>query len=490
MLSQNDKTFSTFLKTSSSTFVKAGLLDQPLMRDAPYYIDVFKIKGTTELEFIDCYDYFISYFTKFFKLLKKSKSTNFKNLSTSQLNSLSNKQLKSIVSSSDVAFKGAFNLLKFSELDGFNLGYSKTLTGKGIGLKFKMILIHTAYELLDSEIDDPEVFCLLPFMQEGIGCDRISDAFISISHKNFLKYTERKLKELDIEKTKEFDYNTEKLKLIKPSHFKHPLILIPKKYVTSLPFNFCWSDIFNSYNENSVLRDKLNNLILSNYQKNNKEPITKSEVSQTLKKNPDLLKEIVSEFKETIPLTKIEEECSKKTEKELKNLKLPKIENFREKVKFVLDKFKWFVEKKALWRSFYHEKKPLSEAHIQRAFFIIAELLCERFEISVISEADTGIGKVDFKFIDRRESILLEIKLTTNKRLKHGFVTQLSEYIDAEKPVYSYFLVVIMEATTNQKNNADIERYESLIKLRTNISENKYIYSVDARPKVSASKKC
>ena len=158
MLSQDNKTFSTFLKIPKSEFVKAGLLDQPLTMDAPYYIDVFKVKETTELEFIDCYDDFISYFTKFFNLLKKSESVVLKKLNILELNNLSNKQLKNIVVSSDIAFRGAFRLLKFSEIDGFNLGYSKTLSGSGIGLKFKMILIHTAHELLDSGIDDPEVF--------------------------------------------------------------------------------------------------------------------------------------------------------------------------------------------------------------------------------------------------------------------------------------------------------------------------------------------
>lgn len=271
------------------------------------------------------------------------------------MNSLPNDKLKKIVTTSDVAFKGAFNLLNFKEVDGFNLGYSKTLQGASIGLRFKMILMHTAHELLELDIDDPEVFCLLPFLQEGIGCDRISDMFISICYENFLKYTERKLGEFGVTNTRQFNYGEQKLKLVKPTVFKQPLILIPKKYITHLPLSFCWSDMIDSYDENSALREKLNKLILSKYK--TKKDVTKSVVSKMLKDNPSFLKEIINEFKGMTTLVKVEKNFFEEIEEELTNLELPKVVNLEDKVKFILNKFKWFVEKKGLWRLFYHKRE-------------------------------------------------------------------------------------------------------------------------------------
>lgn len=486
-MSADTKTFSTFLKVPNSKFIMNGLLDQPLMSDARYYIDLFKIKEATEPEFVGCYEKFITHFTNFFKLLKKSKSLTLKNMSAAELNSSSNEQLKKIVANSDIAFKGAFKLLDFREVDGFNLGYSSGLRGASIGLRFKMILMHTAHELLELDIDDPEVFCLLPFLQEGIGCDRISDMFISICYENFLKYTERKLVELSAQNVMSVTLSDVKYNLAKPKVFKQPLILIPKKYITSLPQSFCWSDLIDSYDENSALRDKLNKLILSKYR--TKEDVTKEVVSQILKTNPSLLKEIINEFKGMTSLVKVERNFFEEIEEELENIELPELNELQDKVLFILNKFKWFVEKKSLWRLFYHKQTPLSEDHIQRAFFVIAELLCEQFNISVIPEADTGVGIVDFKFLDGRKSILIEAKLTTHERIQHGYVTQLTEYIEAENPVYSYFLVVILQAATNDKDKADIRRYNRLIKVKVKPTERKALFVVNARPKISASKK-
>ena len=43
--------FSTAVNKTPLDFVKAGLLDQPLEKDAPYYTDIFKFKETNVPEF-------------------------------------------------------------------------------------------------------------------------------------------------------------------------------------------------------------------------------------------------------------------------------------------------------------------------------------------------------------------------------------------------------------------------------------------------------
>ena len=491
-----EEKFSTFLKKSSKDFRKAGLLDQPLLRDAHFHIDVFKFKDVDVEEFRDSYKRFISHFQKFFQLVKTSRSNGLSALTPPQVAAKRAPELRKLLKEADLPFKGAYNHLDFTEIDGFNLGYSKTLRGASIGPSFKMQLIKAAQELLSLNIEDPEVFCLLPFLQEGIGCDRISDMFISINYLGFLKFTERKLKELGVHKVAPFEIDGHKFDLIKPTQFRHPMILVPKHFVKRLPLSFGWDDIFSVYDENSALRNKLNRMILSHYV--NKTDITKAKVAELLRSDPTLLKQIIMEFKDTTSFSQLERDLIQDLEEEIRKTDSPSSASLKEHVQFILNKFKWFVEKKGTWRLFYQRKEsetgtrttyPLSEEHVQRAFHIVAELLAEKLDVEVTPEADTGVGVVDFKFSRTRSKVLIEVKLSTHDRLVHGFETQLDQYIEAERPEYSYFLVVLVDNADPEEMKVDMRRMERLkTAIRAAGLDKKQVFVVNALPKISASK--
>lgn len=496
-MDHSEKRFNDILNKAPSDFIKAGLLNQPLFRDAHFYIDIFKFKESEVLEFKSSYENFLNHFKKFFDLIKLSKKNSLLSMSYREVNSKKENQLKNYLREADAPFKGAFYLLNFKEIDGFNLGYSKSLHGSSIGLKFKMLLIKSAQELLDLEIDDPEVFCLLPFLQEGIGCDRISDMFISINYLHFLKYTERKLKELRVSEITQITIDHINFNLIRPEKFKNPLILIPKKLVKRLPLSIDWDDIFDTYDENSDLRNKMNKLILSKY--NDKKDITKAKVSEMLKENPVFLKQIIQEFKETTSFSQVERKLISEIEGDLDSIDLPQLETLKDQVFFILNKFKWFVERKGIWKLFYQKDKieggekikhPLSEKHIQCAFYIVAELLAEKFNFEVIRDPDTGTGLVDFKFTNGRTKVLVEIKLSTHQGIVHGFKSQLDEYIESESPEYSYYLVVLLKNSSPDMMKKDIGRVKLLKKAQREAGDqSKKVFLVDGQPKDSASKK-
>lgn len=475
--------------------IKAGILNQPLMKDAPYYIDIFKFKETGIYEFKDSYSNFLSHFKKFFHLVKASKNNGLLSLSSHQVQQTSNKVLRKILKSADFQFQGAFNQLSFQEIDGFNIGYSKSLRGASIGPKFKLLLIKAAQELLTIQIDDPEIFCLLPFLQEGIGCDRISDMFIAINYIHFLKFTERKLGELCIT-TSEFEIEDQKFKLIKPSAFKNPLVLIPKSFLKPLPSHFNWSDILTTYDENSALRSRLNSLILKHI--DDKKDITKAKVASILKGDPSLLKQIVQEFKETTTFSQIEKDILEQIENELDLIEIPDTQTLKDQVRFILNKFKWFVERKGTWRLFYSwiknesgtkVKHPLSEDHIQKVFQIVAELLADKIGIEVTPESETGVGPVDFKFSRNREKVLVEVKLSTHRNVIHGFETQLEEYIKSESPEFSFYLIVVVANSDSYAMDRDERRLKKLdIAREDSVINYKEVFTVDAKPKTSASK--
>ena len=390
-------------------------------------------------------------------------------------------------------FRVAFNHLKFTEIDGFNLGYSNSLGGSGIGLKHKCILLRATQELVDLDIDDPEVFCLLPFLQEGIGCDRISDIFISINHAAFLRFTERQLDELGVGGRSQHCEYGESFNLVISSGYKRPLILIPKQFTKNLPTSRTWADTRDVYNENSALRHRLNSLILKHLATKRRGEITKSDIPNLLPEIIlELLKSIISEFKATPSFTQVERDLIDEVEAEISATKAPAITALKDQVLFILNKFVWFVEKKSVWRAFYGRdddglQQPLSEEHVQLSFRIVAERFADRFDIGFIPEADTGVGRVDFMFSKGHLTVLVEMKLSTHKRLLHGYETQLAEYIDAMKPQYSFYLAVRMKAqpaTEDKICEGRVARLKDAAKVAKN--DRRVIY-VNARPRPSAS---
>lgn len=72
------------------------------------------------------------------------------------------------------------------------------------------------------------------------------------------------------------------------------------------------------------------------------------------------------------------------------------------------------------------KSKPRPESMSQMLFYMIASVYCKINNLDITPEAETGRGPVDFKvssgFSDR---VLVEVKLSSNPGLLHGYTTQL-----------------------------------------------------------------
>ncbi|MBV5349814.1 hypothetical protein JZU71_01240, partial [bacterium] len=65
--------------------------------------------------------------------------------------------------------------------------------------------------------------------------------------------------------------------------------------------------------------------------------------------------------------------------------------------------------------------------------FGIASSYCIANDLDISPESDAGRGPVDFKFSNgSKGKVLVEIKLTSNNQLQHGFESQLPIYMKAE----------------------------------------------------------
>ena len=88
------------------------------------------------------------------------------------------------------------------------------------------------------------------------------------------------------------------------------------------------------------------------------------------------------------------------------------------------------VENKGLWKELWDENgKPRKEKASQRLFFAVAYSYCKANNIDLTPEADSGNGPVDFKLSQGFDSkLVVEVKLSTNGRLVHGYEKQLEIY--------------------------------------------------------------
>ena len=150
----------------------------------------------------------------------------------------------------------------------------------------------------------------------------------------------------------------------------------------------------------------------------------------------------------------------------------------------ICDHFKTVIENNGVWRMLYdNQGQPLHEKHAQLAFFTLADTYCRNANIDLSREVNSGRGAIDFKMSKGYNSrVLIEIKLTTNQQLNHGYEKQIREYAKAEKTERTIYLVIEVEGTPRER----LERFDALVRS----AETRYprIWRVDGRHKSSASK--
>jgi hypothetical protein len=156
-------------------------------------------------------------------------------------------------------------------------------------------------------------------------------------------------------------------------------------------------------------------------------------------------------------------------------------------VKRIVERFQQLIEHNGLNKELYKENgNPRHEATAQRLFFAVAYCYCEANNVDIAPEVDTGTGQVDFKMSKGFEArVLVEIKLSTNSNLVHGYETQLETYKRSERTIRAFY-VVIDVGRMGKKDNR-------LIKMRNEASSRgkplSELVFVDGSVRASASKR-
>lgn len=164
-----------------------------------------------------------------------------------------------------------------------------------------------------------------------------------------------------------------------------------------------------------------------------------------------------------------------------------KIEAAEAVVLEIADQFKRLIENNGLWKELWEtDDKARDEKSAQNLFFLMSHSYCKANNIDLTPEADLGNGPVDFKMSHGyRSKVVVEVKLSTNTRLVHGYEKQLEIYKTADDTDVGVFLIIDVGSLGG--------KLKAVEKIRDDIVQagepaSRIIY-IDGKQKASASKR-
>jgi len=468
------KSLSEFLNIPSSKLYDEGCFNSILNLDSSMFINLTRLKETKIPELNGAYKHLLKLFRSIGKLLLVSRTEN------------------------DIFWKKAFNLLEMSECEEICLGYSKSSTagsGSGAGLKTK--ILRTGKQILDAGVNEPEIFELVGLFEDNIGSDRLSDFIAHIIKEYLERFTRRVLLNLEINQQ-----TRRKLKfcdgLIENPFNNKKIYILPLDILHELPIAREWEQIDIVCQVNSRIREEINKRIGQEWHKMTTAQ-KKIEARKILHNDPGLLKTLVKDYRDfklqaydflKDPLGEASwqnavKEYSEKYPLHILNKNKSDITSIKNIVIAICNKFKELIENNGLNELLYSDGNPRKERIAQKLFYGIADIYCENNNLDINPEPNAGRGAVDFKFSSGYKSrVIVEVKLTTNNKLIHGYEKQLKEYQKAERNAYAIYLVI--------DNGGYKTRLESLINIYNKQqmlkNNNCELIIIDGNLKPSASK--
>lgn len=148
----------------------------------------------------------------------------------------------------------------------------------------------------------------------------------------------------------------------------------------------------------------------------------------------------------------------------------------------ICNNYKAFIEDNRMYKLLQNDDGTWkNETSAQLLFYAITRNLCKSHNVDLSRESDSGIGRLDMKVSSGYAKVAIEMKLSTNADLEHGYEKQLPAYMRAEEADYGIYLIVDIPGGHNDK----IESVKKKAEVKANNSIEVII--VDAHPRAAAS---
>jgi hypothetical protein len=472
--------FSDFFTIDKAIFRSRGAFDPILNADTRLFIDVLLLEKSRHDEMRAAHAVWIDHFKKIVKLLRVAKNPK------------------------DPPWIAAGNLLRAKEFKGTCLGYgSGTIAGSGIGPELRDQVLHTAHRVIELGREDPEMFTLMPVLEENFGPDRISDLTTRIISPQLARYTTHVLEGIPIER-REFQFGDDIFSLptnplaVDSNDAPIPVVLVPKDVLSVLPFAANWKEIARVAGFNVEYRGKVNKRLGSLW-RNEQTFTAKKEFKEYALAHKEVVERLLDILARTTKAAYnldtdpqgrvrwLEDGAQLAKDFPLAlSLTNRSPEEVGKIVETIILHYKELVEHNGIWKSFYGAgNKQLHERYPQQVFFVAADVHCRANRLDLTPEANQGGGPVDFKFSEGYDSrAVVELKYSNNNRLEHGYKTQLEAYKKAQKTRQGFFVVLDVGAGTKQVNK--------VLAMAKRAAQEGTLHSkvivIDARIRASASK--
>jgi hypothetical protein len=426
--------FSDVLRVSHARLERLGAFDAFVDIDSKLYVDPYLLTKTRIPELKYARRGFLKHFRDVLSLIRASKRKG------------------------DVFWRNAESRLLFPEIPSTGLGYGENTTqGSAVGRKLAAELIETASEIVRAGVTDPTIFELVGLFQENMGPDRISDVTVALTLPQLERYNTRLARRLGIKRRPcsiggvAYDFPFD-------PRDNEPVIILPRSLLCDLPVAHSYADVVDIAVHNSALRKRINELIGKDWRSTVRK-FTKADLRDLFVRHPDILREVIDAYKhapadpydfdrdpsgETSWLD-VARRFSRGQPLDLTRFKPVKPANVVEVVRAICQQFKTLIEDNGLYEHLYNEKatKRKRERAAQLLFFGVAEMYCSANGLDMSREPNAGAGPVDFKVsAGPRGRVLVEIKLSTNPRLRRGYERQLKRYVKAEKARHAFYVII------------------------------------------------
>jgi hypothetical protein len=468
---RNPVSFSEHFRIAPAVLANAGAFDPILNADSQLFIDPLLLQSSAVSEAQGGAHRLRKHFEDLLRLLSASKTRD------------------------DLPWRIARKLMQYREVAATCLGYGKSTAGSALGRQMTESLLATAKEMIDLGIRDPEIFLLLPFLEEGIGPDRVSDITTNIILPDLATFTQRVLSGHGLP-VAVYEIRGSAYSLPSNPYARGPVLLVPDDVLRTLPIATDWDGVAAAAAHNEALRTKVN-MHVAEILKNRTER-DKAVVRQQAKASKEALQALLETVR-AVPRDaynmaadplgiSIVAKVAGVAQAHPLSLSLGQTASTDEiwdVVRAIVEQFRHLVEDRDLWRLLWHGTEPRRESAAQMLFFAVASSYCSANNLDLTPEAETGRGPVDFKISSGHDGrFLVEVKLSTNSRIVHGYTTQLELYRKGESVERALFLVVDVGDLGDKDQKLLDARSRALIEGKV-ASE---IMFINGQPRASASK--
>jgi len=450
--------------------------------DTELFIDPLLIKNSDIPEFTEAYNKIINYFSSVLTVLGNNNIS--KNLKKQMVN--------------------------FPEVREVNLGYSyNSNVGKGLTGEDSIKVLKNLKMFLDLGLFKIEDFEAITIFDNNISVDKMSDMIINILKEEFINYSVRIARENNFE-TKKFNqrlgYNFDERRwvfksvempyIINDNSEEIPVILTPKSFlVTCLNRNdSSFIDWLYSKHKLDYLKENFDyNLkkelyankdkILNDIKNNNRKDLVKeylldnNGIEYDLNRDPEIINSL-DDFALELYYK------NKESFRKISNSKL----SVRDITRILLNDFKHYIEDLKGYQLVLSKNGELiRETKISKMMHIVfeARIADAGFNIDISPETNSGSGPVDFKISRGDDKVLIENKISRNKKLLQCLNEdkQIHKYLKQEECDEAFLVVFI-------NRESDIDLINELLKKASNIKKYKInVFYIDCASQESASKR-